>query len=470
MFQQCERTAAIEMTLSMWNLDHNSSSVMGERRDSMIHQDSLTSQPEQPRPRHNSIGSYLMTHRNSLPVNWDWSSPPDIADITQVSLSEFFFHAVPMVVNPIIILRVLCHKMFGHMLRRKTHLSNQNLTSAHSLSPPLVMPQDEACPPRPPSTEGEKKNSPTGSPPNGKKKKVHVQITTPTPTEVEQIEEALRKMRGSRRANSMDKSALRLSAIHRKNATMSLAIKAIADSLVTPLDLNLSPPPRITDLELDQKAKKNIFRFPSMKSKRISKSYGYLVSLGQSLDEEALTPQTQDSDSVTNLVKMGDRDIRELQRELINLPTYEVDTHRMDQSTSPLLSRSNSVPELLNAGTLAIGLEKSPTICQIPVVTTTWDETETTQAEPLLSLAANSSTEQEEEEDEVAQHFSNRQQRQSRHHRHALPPPDLNSDPSENIIVHFAAATPMESPASNVDEPLSPLLPGMIIIKICKLK
>ena len=28
-----------------------------------------------------------------------------------------------------------------------------------------------------------------------------------------------------------------------------------------------------------------------------------------------------------------------------------------------------------------------------------------------------------------------------------------------NIVVHFAAATPMESPASNIDEPISPLDP-----------
>ena len=33
-----------------------------------------------------------------------------------------------------------------------------------------------------------------------------------------------------------------------------------------------------------------------------------------------------------------------------------------------------------------------------------------------------------------------------------------------NIVVHFAAATPMESPASNIDEPISPLDPNKSIL------
>ena len=52
-------------------------------------------------------------------------------------------------------------------------------------------------------------------------------------------------------------------------------------------------------------------------------------------------------DSVPILPKDKDNDMKEFQRELINLPTFEIDTHRMDEATMPLVSRSNSVPEKL---------------------------------------------------------------------------------------------------------------------------
>ena len=52
-------------------------------------------------------------------------------------------------------------------------------------------------------------------------------------------------------------------------------------------------------------------------------------------------------DSVPSLAKDKDDDMKEFQRELINLPTFEIDTHRMDEATMPLVSRSNSVPEKL---------------------------------------------------------------------------------------------------------------------------
>ena len=52
-------------------------------------------------------------------------------------------------------------------------------------------------------------------------------------------------------------------------------------------------------------------------------------------------------DTVPILAKDKDDDMKEFQRELINLPTFEIDTHRMDEATMPLVSRSNSVPEKL---------------------------------------------------------------------------------------------------------------------------
>ncbi len=390
---------------------------------------------------------------SSFPLGCHDEVPSSVMhDLTKVTFQEFFFHAVPLVVHPIIILRVLCHKMFGHMLRRKIHISNPNLQSTHNLSPPLVI-ESDSCPPRPPSSEGEvPTETPNSTPPNVKKKKqnVHVQITMPTAsTEAEQIEEAFRKFRRTRRAGSMDKHLLRLGSLHRKNATMSLAIKAIADSLVTPLDLNISPPPRITDLET--KAKRNIFRFPSMK-KRISKSYGYLAGLGQSLDEETL--QGMSSDSLNKEDEEESR-LKEFQKELINLPTYEVDTHRMDQSTSPLLSRSNSVPDHL--GGSMIGLGKSPAICQISV--TANEDVDTIFPKPLLSIASRCKVGGEEDHEKRDLTLPIIPPRLSGPSCHTIPSPDN----AGSIIVHFASATPMESPASNVDpdehNDISPLLP-----------
>ena len=164
----------------------------------------------------------------------------------------------------------------------------------------------------------------------------------------------------TRRAGSMDKHLLTMGSSYCKRnriATMSLAIKAIADSLVTPLDLNISPP-LFTDVDLEYgKSKKIMFRFPSMKKK--SKSQGHIAGLGQSFDDTLGIKS-----SAQSLSKCPINDIRELEKELINLPTYEVDPRRLNLSTSPLLSRSNSVPEHLSA--VSSPAPKSPSVCHFP--------------------------------------------------------------------------------------------------------
>ena len=52
-------------------------------------------------------------------------------------------------------------------------------------------------------------------------------------------------------------------------------------------------------------------------------------------------------DTAPSLTKDKDIDMKEFERELINLPTFEIDTHHIDQATMRLVSRSNSVPEKL---------------------------------------------------------------------------------------------------------------------------
>lgn len=56
---------------------------------------------------------------------------------------DYFFRALPLVVHPIIVLRLLCHKMFGNMLRRKT--AQPTSPDRNSLTPPPVL-QTETCP------------------------------------------------------------------------------------------------------------------------------------------------------------------------------------------------------------------------------------------------------------------------------------------------------------------------------------
>ena len=280
----------------------------------------------------------------------------DYEDLSTRPLREVFFHGLPLLVHPIIILRVMCHKMFGNMLRRKTNYS------AHNLTPPPVQLQDnESCPPRhgdghvtqPPqevpsggaaaiTTLGDKSDTP-----GAKRRRVnlHVQIATPVEEEEEHIRHIRRR---TRRAGSMDKHLLRISSMRKRmgNVTMSLAIKAIGDSLMTPLDLNMSPPPKVSDLDLSdpEMKRRNIFRFPSIKKRFISKSYGYLAGLGESFESGS-----SEVSSAQSLGQKEETDLKEFQKELINLPIYEVDTHRMDQATSPLISRSNSVPEHLDS-------------------------------------------------------------------------------------------------------------------------
>ena len=206
------------------------------------------------------------------------------------------------------------------------------------------------------------RGTPSGTPPTAKRKKtnVHVHITTPSPTNIPESEEFYLKRTRTKRAGSMDKHLLRMGSSYNKrnrSATMSLAIKAIGDSLVTPLDLNISPP-LLTDMDLEYgKSKRNMFRFPSMKKK--SKSQGHIAGLGQSFDD-----QLGIKSSAQSLSKCPRSDIRELEKELINLPTYEVDPRRINISTSPLLSRSNSVPEHLSA--VASPAPKSPSTCPFP--------------------------------------------------------------------------------------------------------
>ena len=209
-------------------------------------------------------------HAPEPPRDQPGSFPID--DLTSHPFREYMLHALPLIVHPIIILHVLCHKMFGHMVRRKP-IANQQPSIVEPQTS-LVAPVETVAPP----IGADCVNGPTlQSSTKRRKGNLHVHIAVPTD---EQDDEALRAAhKRTRRAGSMDKH---LSSLKRlmmgNNVAMSLAIMAVGDSLMQPLDLNLSPSSKTspTNDPSDADAKKRtVFRFPSVK-KRLSKSQGYM--------------------------------------------------------------------------------------------------------------------------------------------------------------------------------------------------
>ena len=113
-----------------------------------------------------------------------------------------------------------------------------------------------------------------------RKGNLHVHIAVPVDSTDEEDDEAIRAAhKRTRRAGSMDKHMSSLKRLMMgNNVAMSLAIMAVGDSLMQPLDLNLSPSSKTspTNELTDADAKKRtVFRFPSVK-KRLSKSQGYM--------------------------------------------------------------------------------------------------------------------------------------------------------------------------------------------------
>ena len=252
-------------------------------------------------------------------------------EICKIPFQELFFGALPLLVHPIIFLRLLCHIMFGKRIRRKEEPQQQ--------VPPVPVPAG-------PQKSSDRIRARVETMPSGgevstgskrRKAKLHVQISSPKSDE----EVCVMTRRRQARAGSVDKGLLHFGSAKR-NGTTSLAIKAIGDSLVQPLDLNLSPTSGTTGLG-EYRPSKRIFRFPSMK-KRLSKSHGNLNQLARRTSYvDGVSAVSKDSVSSPQ-----DVEIKALQRELINLPTFEMDTTHFELSTSPLLRRSHSVPEFMD--------------------------------------------------------------------------------------------------------------------------
>lgn len=224
---------------------------------------------------------------------------------------------LPLIIHPVIILRLLAHKMFGNMIRRKTIRSQDT-----KLKPPKeeIINAEVKCPPRSNSESSKyyehrmqqksaKMNSESQNKPNnnGASNNKHNSIANST---VEQM-------------------------------GTNFAIRAIGESLVTPLEMHINPksstvaehkPLCASQSESLRDSKPKLFRWQS--KKQLSKSQ---VSLAVSQDDQCLIKINGDEST-------NDVDIIAFQRELINLPTFVMDT---PIDISPVFSRSSSVPENL---------------------------------------------------------------------------------------------------------------------------
>lgn len=247
---------------------------------------------------------------------------------------EFVFSALPIVVHPIIVLRVIAHKLFGNMIRRKTKLSKTRL------QPPKVLTSD-FCPPPVCSDESDDDGQKEASLSKRRKaSSLHVHIASPakepTPSQAKPVAE---------------KDAAKLNTTKSKNGTTKLALRAIGESLVTPLEFNIgqtleSPPSDngattiLPENAIKSSSSKKLFRWSS--KKRLSKSH---VNVSAVHRDSVASQGSQLSHKGSSSSSTPDVDVIAFQRELINLPTFVMDTPNAD--ISPVFSRSSSVPDNL---------------------------------------------------------------------------------------------------------------------------
>ena len=415
--------------------------------------------------------------------------------------ADCFFDTVPLIVHPIIVLRLLCHKMFGGMLRRRKTSTLQSGAAAssspdrNSLTPPPII-ETEQCPPAWTTTDS------TAAPSRPhRKSNVHVHITVPdaaaaASSVAAQLDDEFKApRRRTRRAGSMDKHLLRVGSAKRRRsvqAVMGLVMKTIGDSIQQPLDIDEGAAALTAAGETpntEDRRWRVFFRLPSLRKR--SQSQGYIASStridGSTDSVVCLHRSSTTSISGTATSRPDESEIKDFQKMLINLPIYEVDTH-----CSPLLNADGRG----DAGSVAGGLSMSR-FSSVP-----------DQLEYLHVLSAQLIDKEREQKENASTPARDGRNDGDLHVADTVPalPSDsrgcrgdvggsrrrrghtssatssrettggsgrrtkLRSDssstsrnaassaltpqPSEAIVFHFAAATPCESPISLVDQPL----------------
>ncbi|XP_062591377.1 uncharacterized protein LOC134252848 isoform X1 [Saccostrea cucullata] len=268
-----------------------------------------------------------------------------LTEIDKKPFREQLLMALPMLVHPVIILRLLAHKLFGNMIRRKSSYN----TIETKLRPP-ENPVEEVCPPRSnsESVKYELKKDLI------KKKRTNLKISITTA-----------KNSSSDEMDSPNVSSpgdyVKHNGFQSKNKPTQLALKAMGQSLANPVQSNssgqinqisesssgnaISSPESSGDNKHERSntnhsAKSKLFHWSS--KKHLCKSQSSMSTPQSDNNNDSMDMGSDDS---LNSPSRADVDIVAFQRELINLPTFVMDTPATD--VSPIFSRSSSVPENL---------------------------------------------------------------------------------------------------------------------------
>lgn len=282
---------------------------------------------------------------SSNPVLSPFTSPTCsiqfLKDTDKKPFRELLLMGLPILVHPVIILRLLAHKMFGNMIRRKS-LFNESKPET-KLKPPVTenLQQLDMCPPRASIDLGVYRTEAKREAFKRKKANLHVSITK---SSSEDLDSPIGLM------SPADKPCVKQNGINVKNGTTQCAIRVIGQSLVNPFDPGLLTQQQSNDSagisssdssgEVKQAGMSRLFHWPS--KKHLCKSQSNVSSGGPDTANVSLD-KTESKSSVSSSV--NDVDIIKFQRDLINLPTFVMDTPMND--VSPIFSRSSSVPENL---------------------------------------------------------------------------------------------------------------------------
>ena len=231
---------------------------------------------------------------------------------------------MPTVIHPVIILRLLCHKLFGNRLRRKDLQMKEGLQGAGVAGG---------------SADSGHPKSGTGTPQKNHSTK-RVQITEPEKI----VRDTKSIIHARKRAGSVDKCLLKIT---KKRGFQSSLLKITNRDSGWP---DLSMTAKLLSLDSDENKTKR-FRFPSLR-KRISKSQGNLLS-GHHIGFGSVDSRTHSTVDLNTKIKA-------FQKELINLPKFEIDTSKyengpsieidaVDFTSSPTLGRAVSVPDRLGS-------------------------------------------------------------------------------------------------------------------------
>jgi hypothetical protein len=283
-----------------------------------------------------------------------------LTEIDKKPFREQLLMALPMLVHPVIILRLLAHKLFGNMIRRK---SSHN-TLETKLRPP-ENPVEEVCPPRcnSESVKYELKKDIVKKKREREKVNLKISISNNKNSSSDEMESPNISSPGDYAKHNGFQS---------KNKPTQLALKAMGQSLANPTQSSssgqinqicesnsgnaISSPESSGENKHEKSAtchanKSRLFHWSS--KKHLCKSQS---SMSAPQSENNNDSMDLDSEGSLNSPPTTDVDIVAFQRELINLPTFVMDTPATD--VSPIFSRSSSVPEnLARSG----GNDPSPT-------------------------------------------------------------------------------------------------------------